>query len=183
MRYFLNNLLTLLCLTFSCLCYPNVKAYTSYTLTSRSERCFFIGYRSIYLDYRCLSLNLYKIFLSHDVVFNESILPFKEISDDSIPTISSSSLKILGVFLTIIITSSILSSSNIIYVPLHSTSLNSTFIPQNFPTFTNSQNTNFSHDIFYSSTNCSSSVLILNPTIPLSRTLTIVSTCQNEINY
>ena len=62
--------------TFGCLCYPHLRPYSPHKLTPRSEQCVFHGYSSIHLGYRCLSLSSQKLFISRDVIFEESIFPY-----------------------------------------------------------------------------------------------------------
>ena len=69
--------------TFGCLCYPHLRPYSLYKLNTRSERCIFLGYSSIHLGYRCLSLSSNKLFISRDVIFEESIFPYSHSSTSS----------------------------------------------------------------------------------------------------
>lgn len=71
--------------TFDCLCYLNLRPYTTHKFTTHSEHYIFLGYSSRHLRYRCLSLQSGKLFISRDVVFNETCFPFAENS----PLISS----------------------------------------------------------------------------------------------
>ena len=69
--------------TFGCLCYPHLRAYSPHKLTPRSEQCVFLGYSSIHLGYRCLSLSSQKLFISRDVIFEESIFPYSSLFNSS----------------------------------------------------------------------------------------------------
>ena len=73
--------------TFGCLCYPHLRDYSPHKLTPRSEQCIFLGYSSIHLGYRCLSLSSQKLFISRDVIFEESIFPYS--SSSTSPKIQS----------------------------------------------------------------------------------------------
>ena len=61
---------------FGCLCYPNLRPYASNKLSTRSERCVFLGYSSSHKGYRCLSIATGKLYISHDVIFNENTFPY-----------------------------------------------------------------------------------------------------------
>ena len=64
--------------TFGCLCYPHLRAYTSHKLNYWSEKCVFLGYSSMHLGYRCLSLITNRIYISRDVIFDEQVFPFHQ---------------------------------------------------------------------------------------------------------
>ena len=64
--------------TFGCLCYPHLRAYTSHKLNYRSEKYVFLGYSSMHLGYRCLSLTTNRIYISRDVIFGEQVFPFHQ---------------------------------------------------------------------------------------------------------
>ena len=64
--------------TFGCLCYPHLRAYTSHKLNYQSEKCVFLGYSSMHLGYRCLSLTTNRIYISRDVIFDEQVFPFHQ---------------------------------------------------------------------------------------------------------
>ena len=64
--------------TFGCLCYPHLRAYRSHKLDYRSEKCVFLGYSSMHIGYRCLYLTTNKIYISHDVLFDERVFPFSQ---------------------------------------------------------------------------------------------------------
>ena len=84
-----------LLMNFGCTCYPCLRPYTTSKLDSRSERCVFLGYSAFHSGYRCLSLTSGKIYISRDVVFVESIYPYKEQLQQA-PIINSSSQMSLG---------------------------------------------------------------------------------------
>ena len=69
--------------TFGCLCYPHLRPYSLHKLNTRSEKCIFLDYSSIHLGYRCLSLSSNKLFISQDVIFEESIFPYSHSSTSS----------------------------------------------------------------------------------------------------
>jgi hypothetical protein len=62
---------------FGCLCYPNTAATSSHKLSPRSTVCVFLGYPSMHKGYRCLDFSTQKIIISHHVVFDETIFPFR----------------------------------------------------------------------------------------------------------
>ena len=63
--------------TFGCLCYLNLRCYSSNKLTSRLDQCVFLGYSGLHHGYQCLSLQTAKLFISRYVIFNESVFPYK----------------------------------------------------------------------------------------------------------
>ncbi|XP_078439867.1 uncharacterized protein LOC144710079 [Wolffia australiana] len=61
--------------SFGCLCFPNLRPYAAHKLVPRSERCIFLGYSPHHNGYCCLSLLSGKLFISPDVIFDESSFP------------------------------------------------------------------------------------------------------------
>jgi hypothetical protein len=62
---------------FGCLCYPNTSATTTHKLSPRSVPCAFLGYPSSHKGYRCLNLVTQKLIISHHVIFDETVFPFR----------------------------------------------------------------------------------------------------------
>lgn len=69
---------------FGCACYPNLSATSLHKLHSRSTQCIFVGYPNNFRGYRCYDPISGRIYLSHHVIFNESLFPSSHIS--STPT-------------------------------------------------------------------------------------------------
>jgi histone deacetylase 1/2 len=61
--------------TFRCLCFPFLRPYNAHKLDFCSSACVFLGYRTSYLDYRCLDFSSKHIYLAHHVRFHENIFP------------------------------------------------------------------------------------------------------------
>jgi hypothetical protein len=61
---------------FGCQCFPNLQPYNTNKFEFRSKACVFMGYSSHHKGYRCFHLETKKYFVSHDVVFHESVFPF-----------------------------------------------------------------------------------------------------------
>ena len=78
--------------TFGCLCYPYLRPYSSHKLSSRSEQCIFLGYSSIHIGYRCLSLSTNRLYISWNVIFEESIYSYSHTFTPSL----NKSIGILG---------------------------------------------------------------------------------------
>jgi hypothetical protein len=73
---------------FGCLCYPFLRPYANHKLSFRSKPCIFIGYGSNQNGYRCLNPATHKVFLSWNVIFDETQFPAKS------PTFSLGSCKV-----------------------------------------------------------------------------------------
>lgn len=56
-----------------------MRPYNSRKLNFRSTCCVFLGYSAQYKGYKCLEPHTGRVYLSRDVVFDESIFPFKEL--------------------------------------------------------------------------------------------------------
>jgi hypothetical protein len=62
---------------FGCLCYPNTSATATHKLSPRSVPCVFLGYPSSHKGYRCLNLITQKLIISHHVILDETVFPFR----------------------------------------------------------------------------------------------------------
>lgn len=71
--------------SFSCLCYPWLKPYTTHKLDLKSKPCVFIAYSPTQSAYYCLELDSHKIYTSRHVHFVEHIFPFSEKTNTSLP--------------------------------------------------------------------------------------------------
>jgi hypothetical protein len=61
---------------FGCACWPNLRPYNSHKLSFHSKQCVFLGYSSHHKGYKCLDISTGRVYISRNVVFNESIFPF-----------------------------------------------------------------------------------------------------------
>jgi len=61
---------------FCCLCFPLLRPYNRNKLQFRSIPCVFLCYPDSFRGYRCLDLNTNKVFICHDVRFDETGFPF-----------------------------------------------------------------------------------------------------------
>jgi hypothetical protein len=66
--------------TFGCACWPNLRPYNSKKLQFRSTLCAFLGYSNMHKRFKCLNISTSRIYISRDVVFNESTFPFTELN-------------------------------------------------------------------------------------------------------
>jgi hypothetical protein len=62
--------------TFGCLCWPNLCPYNSNKFQPRSVPCLFLGYSPLHKGYKCLHLPTNRLYISRDVIFNESTFPY-----------------------------------------------------------------------------------------------------------
>jgi hypothetical protein len=85
---------------FGCACFPNLRPYNSHKFSLRSKQCFFLGYSSHHKDYKCYHHEYSRMFISHDVVFHETVFPFcknplqSALSPPNLPTYNTFSLPI-----------------------------------------------------------------------------------------
>jgi hypothetical protein len=61
--------------TFGCACWPNLCHYNSHKLQPESTQCLFLGYSPQHKGYKCLNLNFDRLYILHDVHFDETTFP------------------------------------------------------------------------------------------------------------
>ena len=64
--------------TFGCTCFPDLRPYNSHKLQFCYYKSHFLGYNSTYKGYLCLHPSR-KIYISHNVIFNEFEFPYSEL--------------------------------------------------------------------------------------------------------
>jgi hypothetical protein len=62
-----------------CACWPNLRPYNSRKLEFRSKRCAFLGYSTYHKGFKCLDVAIGRIYISRDVVLDESIFLFADL--------------------------------------------------------------------------------------------------------
>lgn len=63
-------------IVFGCACWPNLHPYNAKKLQFRSKRCVFLGYNNLHKGYKCLDPSEGRVYISHDVAFDEYVFPF-----------------------------------------------------------------------------------------------------------
>jgi hypothetical protein len=69
--------------TFGCACWPNLRPYNSHKLAFRSKQCVFLGYSNLHKGFKCLDVAAGRVYISRDVVFDESIYPFTQLNPNA----------------------------------------------------------------------------------------------------
>ena len=77
---------------FGCACWPHLRPYNDRKLEFRSKKCVFLGYSSLHKGYKCLHVPTNRVYISRDVVFDETVFPFSAMPQSSTTTPSLISL-------------------------------------------------------------------------------------------
>ena len=64
---------------FGCSCWPNLRPYNTRKLMFRSKQCVFLGYSAQHKGVKCLDVSTGHVYISRDVVFDETKFPFSEL--------------------------------------------------------------------------------------------------------
>ena len=54
-----------------------MRCYNQYKMDFSFKNCIFIGYSIGHCDYKCLNISIGKMYVSHYVVFDESVIPYQ----------------------------------------------------------------------------------------------------------
>jgi hypothetical protein len=66
--------------TFGCACWPNLQPFNSHKLQFHSKQCIFLGYSNMHKGFKCLDVFEGWVYISRDVVFNETVFPFSKLN-------------------------------------------------------------------------------------------------------
>jgi len=61
---------------FGCACWPHLRPYNQHKLAFRSQICVFLGYSLNHKGYRCLHVPSGRVYISRNVIFDETTFPF-----------------------------------------------------------------------------------------------------------
>src|SRR3954469_19050324 len=87
---------------FGCACWPHLRPYNSRKLEFRSKKCVFLGYSTLHKGYKCLHVPSNRVYISRDVVFDESHFPFANMPNAHLsPPHTESSLLFVDQFMDI----------------------------------------------------------------------------------
>ena len=64
---------------FGCACWPNLRPYNNRKLMFRSKQCAFLGYSAQHKGVKCLDISTGRVYISRDVVFDETKFPFGDL--------------------------------------------------------------------------------------------------------
>ena len=65
--------------TFGCAVWPNLRPYNAKKLQFCSIGCVFLGYSNLHKGFKCLDPSTGRVYVSRDVVFDESVYPFSQL--------------------------------------------------------------------------------------------------------
>ena len=66
--------------TFGCACWPNLRPFNARKLEFRSKQCVFLGYSNLHKGFKCLDITARRVYISRDVVFDETVFPFAKLN-------------------------------------------------------------------------------------------------------
>ena len=68
---------------FGCACWPHLHPYNKRKPEFQSKQRVFLGYSVGHKGYKCLHIPINRVYISRDVVFDENIFPFSQVSTNS----------------------------------------------------------------------------------------------------
>jgi hypothetical protein len=70
---------------FGCSCWPYLRPFNSWKLEFWSKECAFLGYSNIHKGSKCLDFSIGRIYISHDVIFDQTVFPFTKLQPNAGP--------------------------------------------------------------------------------------------------
>jgi histone deacetylase 1/2 len=68
---------------FGCACLPNLLPYNKHKLEFHSKQCVFLGYNILHKGYKCLGIPTGRVYISRDIVFDESVFSFASLHSNA----------------------------------------------------------------------------------------------------
>jgi hypothetical protein len=65
---------------FGCACWPNLRPYNATKLQFCSTRCVVLGCSNLHKGYKCLDTPTGHVYISRDIIFDEDVFPFAQLS-------------------------------------------------------------------------------------------------------
>jgi hypothetical protein len=69
--------------TFGCACWPNLHPFNTHNLQFHSKQCVFLGYSTMHKGFKCLDVAEGRVYISRDVVFDETMSPFTKLNPNA----------------------------------------------------------------------------------------------------
>jgi hypothetical protein len=69
--------------TFGCACWPNIRPFNTQKLQFRFKQCVFLGYSNFHKRFKCLDVAEGRVYISHDVVFDETVFLFHKLNPNA----------------------------------------------------------------------------------------------------
>jgi hypothetical protein len=76
---------------FGCSCWPHLRSFNSRKLEFRSKECVFLGYSNIHKRFKCLDLSTNRVYISHDVIFDENVFTLTKLQPNVSPRLRGNS--------------------------------------------------------------------------------------------
>jgi hypothetical protein len=69
--------------TFGCAYWPNLRPFNTHKLQFRSKQCVFLGYNTMHKGFKCLDVADGRVYISRDVVFDETVFLFSKLNPNA----------------------------------------------------------------------------------------------------
>jgi hypothetical protein len=69
--------------TFRCASWPNLRPFNTHKLQFRSKQHVFHGYNNLHKGFKCLDVAEGWVYISRDVVFDETVYPFSKLNPNT----------------------------------------------------------------------------------------------------